>query len=180
MKKPKIRFLLYAIIGLLFGVIDWFYLEWLAHISWGSLGESILVVPIIIGMNYGIWLVPILPMEIYESRFAVKNIYAMFSGMLTWSSAIFSYYVYYAIMLSKGMLFHLEHLNIFGDKYATFWPDYWQMFDRIILRQFLEWIIVAIIGGAVTGALTFWFIHKITLTQKQAKKSNYEVISKSS
>ena len=153
-------------------MIDWFYLDWLAHLSWGSLGESRLVVPIIIGMNFGIWLVPIIPMEIYESRVAEKNIYSMFAGILTWSCAIFSYYVYYAIMLSKGILFNLEHLNVFGDKYATFWPEYWQMFNRIILSQFFEWIIIAIIGGAITGALTFWFFHKITLTPIQVRKGN--------
>jgi hypothetical protein len=46
------------LIGLIFGIIDWFYLDWLAHISWGNLGQTILVVPIILAMNYGIWLVP--------------------------------------------------------------------------------------------------------------------------
>lgn len=169
MNKPKLRFLLYAIIGLIFGVIDWFYLDWLAHISWGSLGESIMVVPIIIGMNYGIWLVPIIPLAINESRYAENIIYPMFASMLTWSCAIFSYYIYYAILLSLGKLINLEHLNIFGDKYETFWPEYWQMFNKIILGQFLEWIIIAIIGGAITGALIFWFFHKITLSRIHVK-----------
>ena len=147
-------------IGLIFGIIDWFYLEWLAHISWGSLGESILVVPIIIGMNYGIWLVPIIPVVIYEARRAEKMLQPMLAGMLTWSCAIFSYYLYYAILLSLGKLIHLEHLNIFGDKNATFWYYYWQMFKGIILGQFFEWIIIAVIGGASIGALVFWYFHK--------------------
>jgi hypothetical protein len=47
MNRLKWRFLLYILTGLAFGVIDWFYLNWLAHISWGSLEQSILVVPII-------------------------------------------------------------------------------------------------------------------------------------
>lgn len=160
MNKTKRRFLLYALIGLFFGIIDWFYLNWLAHISWGGLGESILVVPIIIGMNYGIWLVPIIPVVIYETRHAEKILYPILAGMLTWSCAIFSYYVYYAILLSSGKLIHLEHLNIFGDKTATFWYYYWQMFKGIILGQFLEWIIIAVIGGASIGALSFRFLHK--------------------
>lgn len=167
MNKPKLRFLFYAIIGLIFGVIDWFYLDWLAHISWGSLGESILVIPIIILMNYGIWLVPIVPVVIYEARHAERMISPMLAGMLTWSCAIFSYYVYYAILLSLGKLIHLEHLNIFGDKNATFWYYYWQMFKGIILGQFFEWIIIAIIGGAITGALAFWLYRKIILTRVQ-------------
>jgi hypothetical protein len=158
--ETKHRFLLYFLIGLIFGIIDWFYLNWLAHISWGSLGESILVVPIIVGMNYGIWLVPIIPVVIYEARHAEEILYPMLAGMLTWSCAIFSYYVYYASLLSLGKLIHLEYLNIFGDKTATFWYEYWQMFKGIILGQFLEWIIIAVIGGAIIGALSFWFLHK--------------------
>ena len=160
MNEPKRRFLLYALIGLAFGVIDWFYLNWLAHISWGGLGESILVVPIIIGMNYGIWLVPIIPVVIYEAWHAQRMRNPMLAGMLTWSCAIFSYYAYYGILLSLGKLPHLEHLNIFGNKDETFWYYYWQMFKGIILGQFFEWIIIALIGGAIIGALSFWFIHK--------------------
>ena len=86
MNETKRRFLLYALIGLIFGIIDWFYLDWLAHISWGSLGESILVVPIIIGMNYGIWLVPIIPVVIYEARQADKILYPVLAGTLAWSN----------------------------------------------------------------------------------------------
>lgn len=165
MNRLKWRFLLYILIGLVFGVIDWFYLNWLADISWGSLEQSILVVPIILLMNFGIWLVPLLPVAFFEVRHSDKMIFPVFAGALTWSCAIFSYYTYYAILLSLGKLIHLEHLNIFGEKYETFWPEYWQMFNRIILNQFFEWIIIAIIGGAVIGALAFWFYHKIFLTR---------------
>lgn len=160
MDVRKHRFLLYALTGLIFGIIDWFYLNWLAHVSWGSLGESVLVIPIMIAMNYGIWLVPIIPVVFYEARHSEKISNSMLAGILTWSCAIFSYYAYYAILLSTGKLIHLEHLNIFGDKYATFWWEYWHMFNGIILGQFLEWIVIAIIGGAIIGAGIFWLTHK--------------------
>jgi hypothetical protein len=160
MSSRKNRFLLYAAAGLVFGVMDWYYLDWLAHISWGSLGESLLVIPIIIGMNYGIWLVPIIPIVIYEARKSDKGHFPMLAGVLAWSAATFSYYVYYAVLLSLGKLIHLEHLNIFGEKYEMFWPEYWMMFNRIILGQFLEWIIIAVVGGAVIGSLAFWLLRK--------------------
>jgi len=160
MNKYGYRFPLYAVIGLIFGIVDWFYLNWLAHISWGSLGVSILVLPIIIGMNYGIWLVPIIPVVIYESRHTLKIWNPMLAGMLTWSCAIFSYYFYYSALLSFGKLIHLEQFNIFDDKAETFWYYYWQMFKGIILGQFFEWIIIAVIGGAIIGALSFWFIRR--------------------
>ncbi len=160
MKKSKNQFLLYALIGLVFGVIDWFYLNWIATISWGSLGESILVVPIIIVMNFGIWLVPLIPVAIREAKRSQKISKPIFAGMLTWSCAIFSYYAYYAILLSLGKLPHLEHLNVLGEKSESFWAEYWNMFNRIITNQFLEWIVIALIGGGTIGALVFWLIQK--------------------
>ena len=60
----KKRWLLYSLIGLAFGLIDWYYLDLLAHFPWGSLGQSPLVIPIIIAMNYGIWLVPVVPIAL--------------------------------------------------------------------------------------------------------------------
>jgi len=160
LNTPRHRFFLYSAIGLFFGIIDWFYLNWLAHISWGSLGESVLVVPIIIAMNYGIWLVPIIPVVIYETRRAERILYPMLAGVLTWSCAIFSYYAYYAILLSLGKLNHMEQFNIFGDKNDSFWYYYWHMFNGIILNQFFEWITIAVIGGAIIGAVIFWILQK--------------------
>jgi hypothetical protein len=151
----RYRFLLYTILGLAFGVIDWFYLDSLAHFSWGKLGNSILVVPIIILMNYGIWLVPLIPVVIHEARRAQRWLSPAFAGILTWSSAILSYYAYYAALLSTGRLPNLEHLNIFGEKDESFWAGYWEMFHRIITFQFLEWIVIAVIGGAAIGALSY-------------------------
>jgi hypothetical protein len=174
MDHPKQRFVVYALIGLIFGVLDWFYLNWLAHVSWGGLGESILVVPIIIGMNYGIWLVPIIPVTIYEARRAEKSVYPMLAGMLTWSCAIFSYYAYYAALLSFGKLIHLEHLNILGEKYDSFWYEYWQMFKWIILGQFFQWIVIALIGGAVIGALTFRLLRNKARPQRNNQNQKLE------
>ena len=160
MNKPKNRFLLYALIGLVFGVLDWFYLDWLAHLEWGSLGESVLVVPVIIAMNFGIWLVPLIPIVLYEAKQTLRLINPIAAGILTWSCAILSYYLFYWLLLSLGRLVHLEHLNVFGEKYPNFWSEYWGMFQRIILGQFIEWIIIALIGGAVLGALANWFVHR--------------------
>ena len=91
----------------------------------------------------------------------------MLAGMLTWSCAIFSYYAYYAVLLSLGKLPHLEHLNIFGTKDEAFWAEYWRMFNTIITGQFLEWIFIALIGGAVIGALAFWVEHKKSRSQSK-------------
>lgn len=154
------RSLVYMLIGLVFGTLDWFYLDWLANgVTWGSLGDSIIVVPIIILMNFGIWLVPIIPVVIYEARQSHKIRNPMWAGVLTWCCAIFAYYAYYSLLLVMGKLEHLEHLNVFSERSETFWFEFWQIFKQIILIQFLEWIIIAIIGGAFIGALAFWVFH---------------------
>jgi len=44
----KKRWLLYVGAGLLFGILDWFYLNARANFPWGDLGEAILVIPVIL------------------------------------------------------------------------------------------------------------------------------------
>jgi len=160
MNTIKNRFLIYAIIGLLFGVLDWFYLDWLAHLSWGSLGQSVLVIPLILLMNYGIWLVPVIPIGIHEARRAVRGTTPALASALTWFCAMLGYYGYYTVLLSLGKLPHLEYLNVFAGKYTTFWLDYWKMFQRVILSQFLEWSLIALVAGSTLGALLYRFFHK--------------------
>lgn len=151
----------YALIGLVFGIMDWVYLEWFPNSIGPTLGDNpLIVIPVIIGLNYGIWLLPIIPVVIFESKKATSIKGPIFAGILTWCCAIFSYYTYYAILLSLGKLIHLEGLNVFGEKPSGFWNEYIKMFNRIILWQFLAWIPIAIIGGGVIGALAWWIFHK--------------------
>jgi len=114
--------------------------------------KSIIVIPIILGLNYGILLVPIIPVTLYEARRAkiIKN--PIFAGILTWSCAM---------LLSLVRLPHLEHLNIFGQDFHSLRTEYWRIFKRIILFQFLEWIPIAVIGGGLTGSIFWWIPSKI-------------------
>lgn len=67
--KLKKRWYLYGLIGLIFGIIDWFYLDLLAFGLSPSLPENpFIAIPVMIALNYGIWLVPIIPVTVYESR----------------------------------------------------------------------------------------------------------------
>jgi hypothetical protein len=155
------RWYFYALIGLIFGVFDWFYLDWLARGLGPNLGENpFIVIPIILGLNYGIWLVPIIPVTLYEANRAKTIKSPIFAGILTWSCAILSYYTFYAVLLSLGRLPQLEHLNIFNENFQSVRPEYWRMFNRIILFQFLEWIPIAIIGGGITGAIAWYIVQR--------------------
>lgn len=114
------------------------------------------MIPVMILMNYGIWLVPLVPAVIFESRKADRIVAPILTGVLIWSSAILSYYLLYWVLLSLGKLPNLEYLRIFGTHPGNFWVDYWRMVKNLILGQFLERIPIAIIGGAFIGALAWW------------------------
>jgi len=155
------RWYTYTLIGLVFGVFDWFFLDWLSSGFGPRLGENpFIVIPIILALNYGIWLVPIIPVTLYEARRAEKIKGPIFAGILTWCCALLSYYGYYAILLSLGKLPHLENLRVFGERYEGFWTDYWKIFSNIILGQLLEWTIVAVLGGGVIGAIVWWIARR--------------------
>jgi hypothetical protein len=165
MNNFRRRTALYALLGLVFGVIDWFYLDWLANAWSGATIAPALGIPLVLVMNYGVWLVPIVPVVLYESRRSEQMLAPMLAGALTWSMAMVSYYSYYAILLSLGRLMHLDHLNVIGPKPEEFWPEYWRMFNRIILSQYLEWTAIAVVGGAVTGAAVFWLSRRVSATR---------------
>jgi hypothetical protein len=127
-----LRWGLYALTGLVFGVLDWFYLIWLTF----DLSQALTLNPalekgLLTLFNFGIWLVPIL-----------------------------SYYAYYASLLSFGKLPLTEHLNVFGPKFDGFWYEYWLKLRYLIIEQVLEWLPIALIGGAALGILAWELSHK--------------------
>ena len=155
------RWTLYTLIGLVFGVVDWFYLDWLTFDLRQALAlNPVLEKGILTLLNFGVWLVPILPIVIVESRKAASVKGPAYAGMLTWSAAIFSYYGYYALLLSLGKLHGWPYLNIFGPKFDGFWLEYWRRLRYLILEQILQWLPVALVGGALLGILAWKFSHR--------------------
>jgi len=151
-----LRWGLYALTGLVFGVLDWFYLIWLTF----DFRQALTLNPtlekgLLTLLNFGIWLVPIVPIVIIESRKALNVKTPAYAGMLTWSAAILSYYAYYASLLSLGKLTLTEHLNVFGPKFDGFWYEYWLKLRYLVLEQVLEWLPIALIGGAALGILAW-------------------------
>lgn len=154
------RWYFYAAIGLVFGIFDWFYLHWLTHIQWGALRGSPLVILLTILLNYGIWLVLIIPVVTVAARQRQKARDPIGVGILTWIFALVGYYAYYWALLSLGKLPNLGYLDIFGENFARYQLQYWRMVRRVIMYQFLEWSLIAIIGGGVIGALAWWIFRK--------------------
>ena len=156
-----LRWILYTLIGLVFGVLDWYYLNWLTY----DLGRSLMTNPILWRvlkniLNYGIWLVPIVPVVIHEGRKAPNIKRPAYAGMLTWGAGVLGYYGYYGILLSLGKLPHWGDLNVFGPKLDGFWIDYWRKLRYWILEEFLQWLPIALIGGALMGMLAWKIFHR--------------------
>lgn len=159
------RLLVYALVGLVFGIIDWYYLDLLAHFPWGDLGNNPIVVPIIIALNFGIWLVPVLPVTYHESQQSGSVLRSAASGAMVWSASMISYYTWYTLLLLFWGLPNLDHLLFARRNQPGYWQDLGSMFKRVIQDQFIDWLPIAIIGGSLVG-LVVW---RITMRKKQVK-----------
>jgi hypothetical protein len=154
----KKRWLIYSLVGFLFGIADWYYLNFLAQLSWGKLQNNPIVIPIIILLNYGIWLVPVLPVTFYESRTSRSASRSALAGALCWVCSIAGYYIFYLLLLAFWGLPNMEYLLIQGSKQAGFWQAWSSAFQKIILNQVIEWLPIALIGGALVGISVWWFV----------------------
>jgi hypothetical protein len=125
----------------------------MARIQWERLGESILVVPIIILLNYGIWLVPVIPCALVEIRYSGRIRLSAIAGSVVWSSALAGYYAYYAALLALVGLPHLDHLLLSNRNAPGFREEWAAAFDRMILSQLLEWMPIGLVGGAIVGGV---------------------------
>ena len=159
MKAPT-RWLIYALIGLGFGLLDWYFLDLLARLSQSGILDQVpeyiqmlLVIPII-AANYGVWLIPVIPTAIYEMKRSQSLWRAALSAIVVWSMALVSYYAYYTMMLMFVGLPNMDFMLFSNRASPTYWADWWPPFRRVILNQLLEWIGVAFVGGALVGALS--------------------------
>ena len=156
-----LRWILYTLISLVFGALDWYYLNWLTY----DLSRSFMATPILWRvlkniLSYSIWLAPIIPIVIIESRKAANVKEPAYAGMLTWGAGVLSYYSYYGLLLSLGKLPNWAYLNVFGPNFEGFWIDYWRKLRYWIFEEIFQWLPIAVIGGAFLGVLAWKFFHR--------------------
>jgi hypothetical protein len=173
------RWLTYALIGLCFGIVDWYFLEGLAALTQHQMiNETLLQAPeaarslvimVLVSLNYGIWLVPVIPAAIYEMKHAHRIRSAAFSAILIWTMALVGYYAYYAIQLMFVGLPNLGFMLFANRSAATYWVDWWPPFKRIIVDQLIEWLGVAVVGGAIVGAASATWVKFTTSRTVQSK-----------
>ncbi len=156
----KRRWWKYLLTGLAFGIADWFFLQGLGSLT-GNFSDrdihfilQLAIIALIITANWGIWLVPAIPAAIYEERQSQSLWRAGLACVIVWSAAIFSYYAFYTYLLLFDGVIHLEFMRYSNRESPTYWEDFMPPFRRLIIRQVLEWIGVAIVGGVVVGVVS--------------------------
>ncbi len=158
------RWLAYGVVGLFFGLVDWYFLDLWARLSQNqALNQpldqtnalvQLLIVVLLIAINYSIWLVPVVPAAVYEMQRSQSVRRAALAAVLIWSAALVSYYAYYAFRLMWVGLPNMEFMLLANRHMPGYWADWWPPFRRVIVDQFLQWIGVAVVGGVLVGALT--------------------------
>ncbi|MFC0559181.1 hypothetical protein [Halalkalibacter alkalisediminis] len=85
----KIRWFIYLLIGVVFGILNFYYESYLSNtLGFGGLRTL---------LTWGIWLVLIMPIAIYEVRTSKSKIRSALACSLTWIFSIISYYLYMAV-----------------------------------------------------------------------------------
>ena len=131
--KQRIRWVIYGLIGVAFGVAD-FYIETVArqHLRYPLL--------LFVGL---IWAIPSLFAAFYEVRKSNSKKRAIVASMFVWVVGVVAYYVLYAVSLAANeTVISFDLADIFLD--AALWG------------------VAAVIGGAIVGFLVVTFYRKIS------------------
>jgi hypothetical protein len=68
-------------------VIGWFYLDWFPNTIGNNFSPMLIMMPVTNFLDYGIWLVPIFPIVIVESKKSGHIRYRINAGTLVWVCA---------------------------------------------------------------------------------------------
>ena len=160
--SSKKRWLVYGLIGLVFGLFD-YYFQQIAQ-SDTSLATRVMII-------YGIWLVPLVPIALYEAKRSRSELKTALACAFTWGVAIIVYYLYMAIeliIIGKDTRPEL-HFSNSGDPY--YWSNLGQVLSNDMGGGILEWITLALVGGGLLG-LCIGSLYKAAAKRKIKVESN--------
>lgn len=164
------RWLGYISVGLVFGIFD-FYYQTFIHKAFddlllSDLGSS-LVLPILI---LGIWLVPIIPIILYEAKFSWSSWLPALASALTWSTSVVAYYLTNAFQLAIIGVPSRPEMHISSQSDPYFWMNWRSVFLYDLVLNNVVWMVVAVIGGTVIGfLLSFIFLRLTAVHQRRLR-----------
>ncbi len=158
----KWRWFIYIMIGIVFGVADFFYYGFLSNsIKRASFNASLFEEIAWLVLSIGVWLVPIIPIALYESRISLSRLWSALATSSTWCASIVAYYLTNAVQLAFLGLPGRSELHFSNRSTPFFWENWRNVFwYDIILGGIVEWIMIAVIGGFIIGFLiSFFYLH---------------------
>ena len=142
-KSAKRRWIIYAGIGFLFGVFDFFYQELMQGLTTATFIRVILI--------FGIWLVPAVPIILSEAWSSNSRWKAVLACMFTWIAAVVSYYLYMGVALAFFSLATRPELHVSNSAAPEFWLNWQSVFIYDVLGGMREWAPLAVVGGFIVG-----------------------------
>lgn len=153
------RWIVYTLVGIAFGALDFYYLGLLHRripygaFAAGPLGDSLDFVVRFLVLNVGLWLVPVVPIAIREARRTGSALRAAAATVYVWCVAVLAYYLTNAAhLLLVGEPARME-LHITNRADPWFGHNWSNVFRWDILGGSVEWLVVAVVGGAIVGLL---------------------------
>ena len=124
----KIRWFIYLVIGIVFGVFDFYFHSFISNVL--VQGETFWTV-----LTYGVWLVPIVPIALYEVRISKSRVRSALASSSTWLVSIIFYYLYNAIQLGIIGRSTRPEQHISNHKDPFFWGNWKNVFwEDIVIR----------------------------------------------
>jgi len=139
----KKRWLIYVLIGMLFGVFDFYYQEFTQGIITSTIVWFVVA--------WSVWLVPVIPIVLYEAKISESVVKPVFANILVWSVSVISYYMYIPIKLvfiGQSTMFDFYISNY---KSQFYWSNLKSLIWGLISEDAPEWLVVAIFGGLIVG-----------------------------
>lgn len=149
----KKRWYIYIVVGILFGIFDFYYQELTQGIHISSFVVWFVVA-------WAVWLIPAIPIVLYETKVSESKKKSVISNVLVWSISVCFYYLYMAIKLIFIGQESMKSFHISNYKDQFYLSNLKSLFLDDVLRGITEWIIIAIVGGIVVGFLiSFIYLH---------------------
>jgi hypothetical protein len=139
----KKRWFICVLVGVLFGIFDFYYQE----LTQGIVTSSFLWFIV----AWGIWLVPVIPIILYAAKVSHSKLTSALASIATWCSSVISYYVFMMMKLVLIGQATRPELYIANYRDPFYWSNLKSVFLGDVLGGIMEWILIAVVGGGIVG-----------------------------
>lgn len=154
----KKRWLIYLLIGILFGVFDFYYQNFTQQVDVSSLVRIILIL--------GVWLVPLIPIILYETKVTRSTRRAALASAFTWCVSVAAYYLTNGVQLAFIGVPGRPEMHISNYNAPHFLSNWLSVFLYDLVGGSLEWLVVAVVGGVIIGFLvSFLYLRLLAVGQ---------------